>query len=338
MGLFDFVKKQFIDIIQWTEPEDGILLYRYPMADMEIQNGAALIVRDSQAALFVNEGTVADQFGPGTYKLTTQTLPVLTYLKNWDKLFESPFKSDVLFFSTRLQLDRRWGTPNPVVVRDKDFGVVRLRAFGNYTYKLSDPKKFYAEIGGTRETYTADELEGQLSGLVVQAISDSFAKSGVAFFDMAGNFGAIAQQVQPTLTGLFERYGITLDSFTVQNVSLPEEIQAALDKRINMNILGDLNRYTQFQTAESIPLAAQNPGGIAGIGAGLAAGMAMGQSMMQNLGVPTPQQPGAAAPSPSPSGGDDIAGTLETLHNLMTKGVLTQQEFEAKKAELLKKL
>jgi membrane protease subunit (stomatin/prohibitin family) len=146
MALMDFIKKQFIDILQWTEDGDGTLAWRFPMAEMEIQNGASLTVRDSQVAMFVNEGTVADVFQPGMYKLTTQTLPVLTYLKNWDKLFESPFKSDVYFFSTRTQLDQKWGTPNPITIRDKEFGIVRLRAFGIYSYHLTDPKTFYQKM------------------------------------------------------------------------------------------------------------------------------------------------------------------------------------------------
>ena len=187
MALMDFIKKQFIDVIQWTESEDGVLAWRFPMADMEIQYGASLTVRESQLALFINEGKVADQFGPGMFKLTTQTLPVLTYLENWDKLFESPFKSDVHFFSTRQQIDRKWGTPQPISIRDKDFGAVRLRAFGNYAYRLVEPKKFFAEISGTRELYRVDDLDGQLRGLVVQNIADAIAQSGVPFLDLAAN-------------------------------------------------------------------------------------------------------------------------------------------------------
>ncbi|HEY1090938.1 MAG TPA: SPFH domain-containing protein, partial [Burkholderiaceae bacterium] len=191
MGLMDFIKKQFIDIIQWTEESptagDATLAWRFPMADMEIQHGASLTVRESQMAVFVNEGKVADVFGPGTHKLTTQTLPVLTYLKNWDKLFESPFKSDVYFFSTRQQIDQRWGTQQPVTIRDKDFGAVRLRAFGNYAYKIVDPKLFHQQISGTREQYTAAELDGQLRGLMLQHISDAVAQSGIPFLDLAAN-------------------------------------------------------------------------------------------------------------------------------------------------------
>src|SRR3569832_1673340 len=187
MGLMDFIKKQFIDIIQWTESGDGVLAWRFPMQDMEIQYGASLTVRESQIAVFVNEGKVADVFGPGMYKLTTQTIPVLTYLKNWDKLFESPFKSDVYFFSTRQQVDQRWGTPQPITIRDKDFGAVRLRAFGNYSYAVQDPRAFYTKISGTRERYTVDDLDGQLRGLVLQHMSDAIAQSGVHFLDLAAN-------------------------------------------------------------------------------------------------------------------------------------------------------
>src|ERR1700761_6275591 len=185
MSLGSFIKKQFIDILQWNEDTEGVLAWRYPMQDFEIQYGGRLTVRESQLAMFVNEGTVADVFTPGMYKLTTQTLPVLTYLKNWDKLFESPFKSDLYFFSTRQQIDQKWGTPQPITIRDKDFGAVRLRAFGNYAYRIADAKLFHTEISGTRDTYTTADLDGQLRGLVLPNISNAIAGSGVPFLDPA---------------------------------------------------------------------------------------------------------------------------------------------------------
>jgi membrane protease subunit (stomatin/prohibitin family) len=339
--VFDFIRKQFVDVLQWTEDSDGVLAWRYPIADMEIQNGASLTVRDSQMALFVDEGKMADLFGPGRYTLNTQTLPVLTNLKNWDKFFESPFKSDVIFFSTRLQLDRKWGTPTPITVRDAEFGAIRLRAFGNYAYKLADPKKLYTEVAGTRGTYTADDLDGQLIALVQQSLADTFAKSGVPFLDLAANQMQLAQTMQTGLADAFARYGLALDSFTVQSVSLPENVQAALDAKTKMNIVGDLNRYTQYQTAESIPTAAANPGGLGAMGAGLAVGMNMGQAMVQSM-APAPTVPAAAAPTPNTSAAqnpaNDLAATLTTLHDLVQKGVLSQAEFEAKKAELLSRL
>ena len=340
MALMDFIKKQFIDVIHWTEESDGVLAYRYPMQDFEIQNGAQLTVRDSQICVFVNEGQVADVFGPGLYTLNTQTLPILTNLKNWDKLFDSPFKSDVYFFSTRLQLDRKWGTPNPITIRDKDFGMVRMRAFGIYSYKLADPSKFYKEVSGTRETYTVDDLDGQLRNLVVAGMSNLFGESGVPFIDMAGNQAELGVKMKEALLPVFERYGLALDAFAVQNVSLPEELQQMLDKRIGVNMIGGMQAYTQLQTAEAIPLAAQNEGGLAGLGAGVGAGLTvgqvMGQAMMQSMTPGSaPAAPAAPAATVSP---DDVVATLEKLHGLVAKGVLTQAEFDAKKAELLSKL
>ena len=232
MALMDFIKKQFIDILQWTEEGDGTLAWRFPMEGMEIQNGGTLVVRESQMALFVNEGQVADVFGPGTYKLTTQTLPVLTYLKNWDKLFQSPFKSDVYFFSTRQQIDQKWGTPQPITIRDKDFGAVRLRAFGNYAFRIADPKLFHTEISGTRASYPAADLEGQLRGLVLQNISNAIAGSGLPFLDLAANQVMFADALTKELAPAFAKLGLLIENLTVQNVSLPEELQKILDQKI----------------------------------------------------------------------------------------------------------
>ncbi|HPL78929.1 MAG TPA: SPFH domain-containing protein, partial [Burkholderiaceae bacterium] len=254
MALMDFIKKQFIDIIQWTETGDGTLAWRFPMADMEIQNGGSLTVRESQMAVFVNEGKVADVFGPGTYKLTTQTLPVLTYLKNWDKLFESPFKSDVYFFSTRQQIDQKWGTPQPITVRDADFGAVRLRAFGNFAFRIADPKLFHTEISGTRDTYTVQDLDGQLRGLVLQNISNAIAASGIPFLDLAANQLKFAEALSTQLAPEFGKIGLKLEGMTVQNVSLPEELQKILDQKIGMGMVGnDMGKFMQYQTAQAIP-------------------------------------------------------------------------------------
>jgi membrane protease subunit (stomatin/prohibitin family) len=315
------------------------------MAEMEIQNGASLTVRESQVAVFVNEGQVADVFGPGMYKLTTQTLPVLTYLKNWDKLFESPFKSDVYFFSTRQQVDQKWGTPQPITIRDKDFGAVRLRAFGNYSFRIGDAKLFHTEISGTRDIYRVADLDGQLRGLVLQNISNAIASSGVPFLDLAANQIQFAQALAVQLVPQFAKLGIQLESITVQNVSLPEELQKILDQKIGMGMVGqDMGKFMQYQTAQAIPKFAEGAGqggGIAGDAMGLGAGVALGQVLAQNLqqGLhPTnpaaaQQQPAVAVVNPA-----DVMTTLEKLGELRTKGILTQEEFDAKKAELLKKL
>ncbi len=298
MSLRDFITKQFIDVIEWVEPEEGILAYRYPMQDREIQNGGKLTVRDSQAAIFVNEGKVADIFGPGLYTLTTQTLPILTYLRNWDKAFKSPFKSDVYFFSARIQTDQHWGTQNPISIRDKEFGAIRLRGFGIYSYHLSDAKSFYSKISGTRDLYRVADLEGQLRNTIIAKMTDAFAASQVPFLDMAANQGALAEKISETLKPAFTEYGLTLDTFVVENLSLPDELQKVLDQRISMNMLGDMGKYTQYQVAQSIPIAAANEGGGAvGIGAGLGAGVAMGQAMMEAVKKSTSAPSGGAAPA-----------------------------------------
>ncbi len=343
MGLMDFIKKQFIDIIEWTESGDGTLAWRFPMADNEIQTGASLTVRESQVAVFVNEGQVADVFGPGTHKLTTQTLPVLTYLKNWDKLFASPFKSDVYFFSTRQQVDQRWGTQQPVTIRDKDFGAVRLRAFGNYAYRVADPKKFHTEISGTRDRYTAEDLDGQLRGLMLQHIADAVASSGIPFLDLAANQIEFAKALQAATAPAFEAIGLKLEGVTLQSVSLPEELQKVLDQKIGMGMVGqDIGKFMQYQTAQAIPELAKGAaqgGGVAGDAMGLGAGVALGQVLAQQLGQGLQ---GAAAPAATPAvapmGADEVMATLEKLADLKTKGILTEDEFAAKKAELLKKL
>jgi membrane protease subunit (stomatin/prohibitin family) len=305
MSLGSFIKKQFIDILQWNEDGDGVLAWRYPMQDFEIQYGGSLTVRESQMALFVNEGKIADVFAPGLYKLTTQTLPVLTYLKNWDKLFESPFKSDVYFFSTRLQLGRKWGTPQPITIRDADFGMVRLRAFGVYSYRVVDPKRLFTEVSGTRDQYTVDEMEQQLRNMVVATMTSTLGSSSVPFLDMAANQGLMADKIKEALLPVFDRYGLALDNFAVENVSLPEELQKAIDTRISMGMMGDMAKYTQYQTATAIPLAAQNVGGIAGAGAGIGAGVAMGQAMADSLRAASP---GAAPAAPPQFRAEEAAG------------------------------
>lgn len=284
MGLRDFVRKQFVDVIQWVEDEDGILAYRFPMQDAEIQTGAQLTVRESQMAMFVNEGKAADIFGPGQYRLDTRTLPVLTNLKHWDKLFESPFKSDVYFFSTRQQLDQKWGTTQPVSIRDKEFGAVRLRGFGTYAYRVANPLVFHQKVSGTRDVYRVADLEGQLRNLVVSRMGDTFASSDVSFLDMAANQVALGDRIAERLRPEFEQLGLALESLVVQSLSLPEELQKRLDERIGMRIVGDMGQYLQYQTAQAIPKAAGNEGGgAAATGAGLGAGMALGNAMAQGM-------------------------------------------------------
>src|ERR1700733_3480700 len=288
MSLRDFLSKQFIDVIEWVEPEDGILAYRYPMQDREIQNGGKLTVRDSQLAVFVNEGKVADVFPAGLYTLNTHTLPILTYLQNWDKAFKSPFKSDVYFFSTHLQVNQKWGTATPITIRDKEFGAVRMRAYGIYAYRVADPKVFYQKVSGTRPVYMVSDLEGQLRNTIIGQMTDMFGNSSVDFLDMASRQTQLGQSMLAGLRPMFADLGLLLDSFTLENISMPEELQKLLDQRIGMNMVGDMGRYTQFQVAQSMPIAAANEGGgAAGAGIGLGAGLAMAQQMMGAMRPPS---------------------------------------------------
>jgi membrane protease subunit (stomatin/prohibitin family) len=292
MGIASFVKKQFIDVLQWTEEGDDVLAWRFPTADLEIQQGARLIVRETQMALFVDQGKVADLFGPGTHAIHTRNLPVLTDLRHWNKLFESPFKSDVYFFSTRQRLGQTWGTANALTIRDREFGAVRVRAFGVYGFRVGDARVMFREVSGTRESYGVADLEGQLRNTLVAALTDHFGGSQVPFLDMAANQDVLARAVLGKAQPGFAALGLTLESFQIQNISLPEELQARLDERIGMGIVGDLPRYTQFQTARSIPTAAANTGGAAGAGVGVGAGIAMGQAMGHAMQPP----PAASAP------------------------------------------
>ena len=338
-----FIKKQFIDVIQWPNPEPEVLMWRFPIQDEEIQNGASLTVRDSQAAMFVDEGVTADVFQAGTFKLTTQNLPVLTNLKNWSKLFESPFKSDVYFFNLRQQLSRRWGTSQPVTVRDADFGAVALRAFGMYSFSIADPALFFKEVTGVTAEYRGEQLEEQLRNVAVTQLATAFGTSGIPFLDMAANQVALSQKMTELLQPLFATMGLLLESFNVESVTLPEALQKRMDERMGMGIVGDLSRYTQYQTAQAIPIAAQNEGGVAGIGAGLAAGMGMGNAMTAAMmgqqvapqGQPVVPAARTAAPvaaatvaATAPAAGEDLAGKLTQLKTLLDQGLINHAGYD----------
>ena len=280
--LTQFFQKQLIDVIQWNEPEEGVLAYRYPMVDMEIQNGGQLTVRESEMAAFVQEGEIADVFGPGLHTLTTRNLPLLTDLRNWDKGFQSPFKSDVYFFSTRLQIDQKWGTGTPITVRDKEFGAVRLRCYGVYSYRIADPRTFFKQISGTRDTYRASELEGQLRDTIVARMTEIFATSEFSYLDMTAHQSAFSEKMLQQATPAFAALGLELNQFLVENISLPDELQRSLDQRIGMNIVGDLDRFTQFSVAQSLSIAAANAG-TAGMGMGFGVGAALAQTISGTL-------------------------------------------------------
>jgi len=294
VSLRDFLAKQFIAVIQWNEPADGILAYRFPMRDMEIENGGQLTVSESQMAAFVNEGQIADVFGPGLHTLNTRNLPLLTDLMNWDKAFESPFKSEVYFFSTRLQIDQKWGTATPITVRDKEFGAVRLRCYGIYSYRVTDPRTFFKQISGTRDTYLAADLEGQLHDTIVARMTQIFASADISFLDMAANQALLAEKIVEEMKPAFAALGLGLEQFVVENISLPDELQKVFDQRIGMNMVGDLGRYTLYSAAESLDLSAANTSGAAGMGMGLGAGAAVAQVLSNSLRSVSP------GPAPAP--------------------------------------
>ena len=303
MRLNPFLEKQLIAVIQWNEPEPGILAYRYPMLDMEIENGGRLTVRESEMALFVNEGRIADVFGPGLYTLNTENLPLLTDLMNWGKGFESPFKSDVYFFSTHLQIDQKWGTATPITIRDTEFGAVSVRSYGIYSYRIVDPRVFFTQISGTRQSYGVADLEDQLRNTIIARMTEVFATSDLAFLDLAANESALATKISEQVKPAFAGLGLDLTQFVVENVSLPDALQKSLDQRIGMKIVGDIDRYTQFAAAQAMTIAAANPSGGAAIGMGLGAGAAIGQVMAASLKTAgaAPVAVPAAAPTPAPT-------------------------------------
>ena len=330
--MFDFIRKQFVDVIEWLE-QPGELAWRVPFADREIQHGAQLTVREGQVAAFVNEGRVADYFGPGLHTLETANLPLLSNLMNWDKAFKSPFKSDVVFLSLKEQHGLKWGTAQPVTVRDAEFGALRLRAFGSYSFRVNEVAPFISRVMGTLAGVAVPSLEPQLRAAIQTAMATALGGSGIAFLDLAANQQALSDRIKLEVDKAFAQWGLTCLSFYVESVSLPDEVQAHLDKASSMRVLGDLGNYTRFQAAEAIEDAAnQDGGGVSGIGAGVAAATALGGAMAQGLGQ-------AAAPAPAPAATEeDPLATIEKLHRLVTLGALSQQEFDAKKAELLARI
>lgn len=329
MGLLDFLSKQFVDVIDWVD-EPGVLAIRYPMKDREIQTGAQLTVRDGQKAFFYNEGQIADIFLPGLHRLDTGNLPILTALMNWDKGFASPFKSDIYFFTSREQVGLKWGTAQPITVRDKEFGPLRIRAFGSYSFRVEDVPVFAAKLMGTLDRLTVADVEPQLRGAIATALASGLGGGETAFVDLAADQAALSQRLLAAVAPAFEQWGLKCCSFFVESLSLPEAVQEHLDKASSMRVVGDVDQYVRFQTAEAIDTAAAQSGGVAGIGAGAAAGMAIGQSMAGGMAAPA-----ARTPAQPP---EDPYQQIEKLHRLMTAGAITQQEFDAKKTALLARI
>ena len=283
MSILDKVKEaafnQFIEVIEWLDESQTTLVYRFPVAGQEIKNGAQLIVRESQAAIFVFEGQVADVFTPGRYTIDGGNTPILSKLGAWKYGFNSPFKSEVYFVNTKQFTDMKWGTSNPVMLRDADFGIVRLRAFGAYSLRVADPSEFIKEIAGTNAHFQTDDIDGQLKRAIVTEFSDALGELKIPALDLAAQYKEIGEQIRKMINEDFKAYGLEVTKFYVENVSLPAEVEAAMDKRASMGALGDAQKYMQFQAADALRDAAQNEGGGAGLGAGLGAGFAVGGQM-----------------------------------------------------------
>lgn len=305
MGLWDRLRGELIDIIEWTEPsQNEILCYRFPRYHNEIKNGGKLIVREGQAAAFVKEGKLADVMPPGMYTLDTNNLPVLSTILGWKYGFESPFKCEVYFVSTKQWTDQKWGTANPVMVRDPEFGPVRLRAFGTYAFRVSDPGTFLKELVATDPSFEAYEVTNQFRNAIVSRFVDTVGGARIPVLDLAGNYEKLGRLALDRLAPEMGKMGVTLTQFYVENISLPPEVEQALDKRSQMGVLGNLDQYTKFQTAEAIRDAAQNPGGVAGLGAGIGAGVAVGQQMAGAVAAAAhaPATTAGQAPPPLPGG------------------------------------
>jgi membrane protease subunit (stomatin/prohibitin family) len=305
MGLWDKLLGEFIDVIEWTDDSPDTLAYRFPTHNKEIQMGSTLVVRESQMAVFVYRGQIADVYEPGSYKLVTANMPIMTTLQHWTHGFNSPFKSEVYYFNTRQFTDRKWGTPNPITLRDPEFGVIRIRAFGSYALRVADPERVMKELSGTEERYSVTQIENQIRAAIITRFTDHIAQSKVAFLDHAANLNEFSEALMPDMGEVLEQFGLKLESFYIQNVSLPPEVEKLLDQRTGMAALGDLDQYTKFQMAQALPMAAAagGDGGLAGAGMGAGIGMAMGNAMAGALsgGMGQPQQaaPAAAASAPA---------------------------------------
>jgi len=296
MSLFDKIRGEFIDIVEWLDDTQDTIVYRFERHNNEIKHGAQLTVRESQAAVFVNEGQIADVYGPGRYELTTQNMPILTTLKGWKYGFNSPFKVEVYFVNTKRFTDLKWGTMNPVMMRDPDFGIVRVRAFGSYAMRVSDPAKFLREMAGTDWQFTTDEVSNHIRNQIVSKFSEAVAAAGIPVIDLAARYSEVGEQIRGAFAPSMAEVGIEILNFLIENVSVPPEVEAAIDKRSSIGAVGNLNQYTQFQAATAMEKAAENPGGLGAAGIAMGIGSAMGQMM-----TGAQQQANAPAPPPVPA-------------------------------------
>ena len=302
MGLFDKILGEFVDVIEWTDSSSDTMVYRFERYGNEIKYGAMLTVRESQVAILVNEGRIADVYQPGLYKLETNNMPIMTTLESWPHGFNSPFKAEVYFFNMRRFTDLKWGTKNPVMLRDKEFGPVRLRAFGTYAVRIKEPEVFSKEIVGTNGHFNTGDISDQLRNLITSRFSSIIGEANIPVLDLAGNYDDLSQFVSERITPEFLKYGLEVGNLLIENISLPEEVEQALDKRTSMGVIGNLGDYTRYQAAEAVTAAASNPwgGGAASAGMGMGMGMGMANEVSraytqanagQSTPPPLPQEP-----------------------------------------------
>jgi excisionase family DNA binding protein len=321
MGLINYLKTQFLEIIEWQDDSRDTLTYRYPDMDKEIKNGAQLIVRESQTAQFIYLGQFGDTFGPGKYTLTTDNIPILATLKGWKYGLHSPFKADIYYVNTRLFTGNKWGTANPIMLRDADFGIVRTRAYGIYDFHVTDVKLFLKEVAGTDDHFRLEEFADTMRSRIVSVFSDALAAAKVPVLDLAARYTELGQALLPLINpAVTSKYGIEITSFVVENVSVPPEVEQAIDKRSSMAAVGNLNDYVKFQMAESMTKGGGEAGGMAGTAAGLGAGLAMGQQMMAAMNTPQTTPPAGGVP-PVIQGAGAMPALLGTAEIAKTLGV-----------------
>ncbi len=331
MGLFDFIKNELIEVIEWVDTSDNTIIWKFQDKGNNIKNGAKLTVRESQVAVLMNEGEFGDVYNPGLHTLTTSNMPVITTLKSWKYGFNSPFKVDIYFINTRQFTGLKWGTSGPVLMRDPEFGQVRIRSFGNFAISIVDAKLFITEFAGTNPFVRVDAVEETLQGIVSSKFAEALAQANVTALDLAANFQAIGEKVKPAFQKELDSYGIALEKFFIENVSLPEEVEKMLDKKTQLHILkGNLNEFNQMQGGIALEKLSENDaaGNMGGLGAGVLLNNLMGQATQ-------PQTPQAAPAAESKAA---ILETLKQLGELKAQGILTEEEFNAKKTDLLSRL
>lgn len=338
MGLFDLFFDEFIEVIDWVERDKEMVMWKFPDRDADIKNGANLTVRESQQALFIDEGQAADLFTPGRYELITRNLPILTTLRNWDKNFNSPFKCDIYFFSTRIFTDLKWGTPNPIILRDPQFKQVRVKAFGTYFIRVDDPEKLFKEYAGTKTSLRISEIEDSLRSIVAPKFAEALAESGISVMDLVANYSELGDTIAPIVQEDLSPLGLELVKFQITSTTLPKEVEAFYDKMTNMNMVDDMQKFQQFQQVQAIEKAAENPSGGAGEGVGIGIGMGMAKMMMDQGEGKKGEEVERVEGGPKAITREEILSTLKDLGGLKEAGIISEAEFDAKKKELLARL